>query len=67
MSRFVCPLQTFRGDVGIYLRRNQVRVAKQFLNAAQIRAGIQQMRGVAVSQFMRRQARVQPGNKQIFF
>ena len=42
-------LQTLGGDVSVNLCGDKVRVAEQFLDAAQIRAGIQQMGGVAMS------------------
>jgi len=67
MRLVVGLLQPLRRDVRVNLRRDEVRVAEQFLHAAQIRAGIEQVRGVAVTQFVRGQARVQPGDHQIVF
>ena len=44
---------------------HQVRVAEQFLDAAQICTGIEQMCGVTVSQLVRREARIQPRRRQM--
>ena len=66
MRRVVGPLEAFGGQVGIDLGRDQVGVAEQLLHAAQVRAGIQQMRGVAVPQLVRRQVRVQAGDGEVF-
>ncbi len=49
MRLIVGFLQSFGGEVGVNLRGRQVGVSQQFLHAPQIRAGIQQMGGVAVS------------------
>ena len=62
MRRIVSPLQTLRRDVCVNLRRDEVRVTEQFLHAAQICARVQQMRRVAVAQFMRRQTWIQSGD-----
>ena len=48
VSLVISPLQTVGRQVGVDLRRDQMRMAKQFLNAAQIGAGIENMSGVAV-------------------
>jgi hypothetical protein len=40
--------QTLGGQVRVHLRGHEMRVAQQLLHAAQIRAGIEQMRGVTV-------------------
>ena len=37
-------LQTLRRDVRVNLSRGQARVPKQFLHAAQVRTGVEQMR-----------------------
>ena len=47
--------------MGIDLRGDEVGVAEQFLHAAQIRAGVEQMRGVAVAELVRREVRVEAG------
>ena len=52
-------------NMGVNLRRDQMRMAEQFLDAAQIRAAIQQVRGVTVAQFVRRQFGVQSRTRQI--
>jgi len=67
MRGVVGLLQPLGGDVGVNLRRNEMRVAKQFLHASQIRAGIQQVCRVAVPQLVRRQARIESGDGQILF
>ena len=53
-------LQSLSGDMRVNLRRDQMRVAEQFLHAAQIRARVQQVRRVTVPQLVRRQARIEP-------
>jgi hypothetical protein len=40
-------------------------VTEQFLNAAQIGARIEQMRGIAVTQLVRRDFGIEPGRSQI--
>lgn len=65
MRGIVGFLQTLSRDVGIDLRRGEVRVAEQLLDAAQIRAGVEQMGGITMAEFVRRQARVQPGEGEI--
>ena len=47
--------------MGIDLRGDEVRVAEQFLDAAQISAGVEQMRRVTVTQLVRREARIETG------
>ena len=61
MGLIVGALQSLGRDVGIDLRRDQVGVAQQFLHAAQIRPGVQQVCGETVAQFVRRHVRVQSG------
>ena len=46
--------QAIARHVGINLRGADIRVAEQFLNHAQIRAMLQQMRGKTVTQHVRR-------------
>jgi hypothetical protein len=55
MGGVVGFLQSLGSQVRVDLRGDEVRVAEQFLHAAQVRAGIEQMRGVTVPQFMRRE------------
>ena len=62
MCCVVSLLQPLRRDMRVNLRRDEMRVAEQFLHAAQIRARIQQMRRVTVPQFVRRQTWIQPGD-----
>ena len=66
MRGVVGPLEPFGGQVGIDLGRDQVRVAEQFLHAAQVRARVEQVRRVAVPQLVRRQVRVQTGDGEVF-
>src|SRR5438105_14719428 len=40
---------------------------EQFLNTAQVRARIEQMRGITVPELVRREIRIQTGQRQIFF
>ena len=42
-------LQTFGGDVGVDLSRRQMSMPEHFLHAAQVGAGIQQVRRVTVA------------------
>ena len=65
MRGVVSPFQTLGCDVGINLRRGEMRVAQQFLDAPQIGAGVQQMRGVAVPELVRSEMRIQPGHNKI--
>jgi|SRR5271155_3654430 len=41
MCRVVCVLQPFGRDMRVDLRRDEMRVAEQFLHASQIRARVQ--------------------------
>ena len=67
MRGIVSFLQTLGGNVGIDLRRDEMRVAEQCLHAPQIRAGIQQVRRVTVPQFVRGQAGIESGDDEILF
>ena len=67
MRRVVGLLQPLRRDVRVNLRRDEMRVAEQFLHAAQVRARVEQMRRVAVTQFVRCQTWIKPGYGQIYF
>ena len=53
--------------MGIDLRRDEMRVAEQFLHAPQIRTRVQQVRRVTVPQFVRGQAGIESGNGEILF
>ena len=66
MRLLVRLLQPLGRDVRVNLRRHQMRMPKQFLHAAQIRARIQKMRRITVPQFVRRDGRIQPRQRQIF-
>ena len=53
--------QAAAGDVRVNLRGADVRVAEQFLDHAQIRAVLQQMRRETVPQHVRRDVALNPG------
>jgi len=53
--------------VGVYLGRDQVLVAEQFLDAAQIGSGIEHVGGVAMPQFVRGKVRIETGDGEVFF
>ena len=73
--RLICPGMGFavgfaesgRADVGVDLRGHQAFVAEQFLHAADVGAAVEEMRGEAVAQRMRRGAGVEAGEFQVFF
>ena len=67
MRGVVSFLQPLGGDVGVNLRRDEMRVAEQFLHAPQIRTRVQQVRRVTVPQFMRGQAGIESGDDEILF
>ncbi len=50
-------LQTLRRDVRVNLSRGQARVTEQFLHAAQVRTGVEQMRRVPVPELVSSKAR----------
>ena len=49
----------------INLGGSQMRVPQQLLNTAQIRAGVEQMCGVAVPEFVGRQVGIKAGDNQV--
>ena len=55
----------FGADVCIDLRRTEVGMTEQFLNAAEIGSGIQQMGGERMAQFVRRHIHRKPGGAEI--
>ena len=59
-------LQFLQGNMGVYLRTGQVRVAKQFLNGPQIRPAPQEVGGKRVSQGMRRTLPMDSGLPEAF-
>ena len=67
MGLVVGFFEAVSGDVGIDLGGDQMRVAQQFLDAAQVGARIQKVRGVTVSQLVRREARIETGDGEVFF
>ena len=67
MSGVVGLFQAFSGEMSVNLGGDEVRMAEEFLNTAQVGAGIQQVRGVTVPQFVRGQVRIEAGEGEIFF
>ena len=67
MGLVVGLLEPFGRHVSIRLSRSEVSVTEKFLNTSQIRAGIEQVSGVAVTQFVGRQVRVQASYGEILF
>ncbi len=67
MSLIVGAFETVRGQMGISLSRGQMGMAQEFLDGAQIGAGIEEVRCIAVTQFVRRQVRIQAGYSQVLF
>src|SRR5260370_41983807 len=63
----VAILESLGSHMGVYLRGRQAAVAQKLLDAANIRAAIEQMRREAVPQRMRTRARVQSDPGEIFF
>ena len=59
MRRVVGSLEPFGGQVGIDLGRDQVGVAEQLPDAAQVSATIEQVGRITVPELVRRQVRVQ--------
>ena len=67
MRGIIGALKPLHCQVGINLRRDEVRVAHEFLHAVQVSASVEQMGGVTVPQFVRRQVLVQSGNRKVLF
>ena len=67
VSLVVGALNSFGGHVRVNLRGGEVRVAKQFLYASQIRPRIKHVCRVAVSQLVRCECRVQLAGVEVFF
>src|SRR5262249_24499756 len=65
VSRVVSFLEAIGRDVCVDLRGHQVRVPEKFLHAAQIGAGVEQMRRVAVTKLVRREMRIESGPFQV--
>ena len=60
--RFVIgAFEAVGGDMGIDLRGDEMGVAKEFLYAAEIGAGIEHVRGVAVAEFVRGEVGIEAG------
>ena len=67
MGAVVGAFQAFGRQVGVDLGGGQVRVAEQFLHAAQVGARIQQVGGIAVAQLVRRHGGSSPAMARYFF
>ena len=67
MRLVIGALKSFCCQMSINLSRDQMRVAKKLLHAAQIGARVQQVCRVTMAQFVGRQRRVQTGQRQVFF
>jgi len=67
MRLIVYALESLGGQVGVNLRGDHVRMAKQLLNTAQISACIQEVRRVTVTELMLCQFRSEVGYRQLFF
>ena len=65
VRRVVGSLEPFCGQVGVDLGRDQVRVAEQLLDAAQVGARVKEVGRVTVPQLVRRQVRVQAGKGKV--
>src|SRR5216117_1315934 len=53
--------------MGVKLRGRKMGMAQKLLNAAQVSASVEEVRRVTVPQLVRRETRVQTGERQIFF
>jgi len=67
MGGVVRFFEAFGGEMGINLRRDEVRMAEEFLDAAQVSAGVEEVRGVTVAEFVRGQVWVEAGEGEILF
>ena len=64
--RFVVgSFETLGGDMRVHLGSGQMGMPQQFLNAPEIGPCVQQVGGVTMSQFVRRQTWIQSGNLKI--
>lgn len=59
--------EAFGGDVGVDLGGGELGVTEHFLDAAEVGAGVEQVGGEAVAEFVRRDSRVQPGGQEMRF
>ena len=59
MRLVVNPFQAFGRHVRVHLRRREMRVPEEFLYTPQIGAGVQEMRGETVPEFVRGERGVQ--------
>ena len=65
MGRVVGFFEALNGDVGVDLRGDEVGVAEEFLDAAEIGAAIQEMGGIAMAEFVRGEFGVKSGADEI--
>ena len=66
MSLIIGLFHSLRRNVCIDLSRGERLMAKQFLDASQIRSAVEQMRGEAVSKRMGTDRWIEAGHRQIF-
>ena len=67
MGGIVGFFEALDGDVSVDLRGGEVGVAEEFLDAAEIGAAIEEMRGVTVAEFMRSDRGIEAGAGEISF
>ncbi len=53
MRSLITSVETFRCDMRVNLRRNEMGVAQKLLDAAQIGPGVEDVGGEAVAEFVR--------------
>jgi hypothetical protein len=59
--------EAFSGDVGVDLGGDEVGVAEEFLDAAEIGAGIEHVGGVAVAEFVGGEFWIEADEGEVFF
>jgi len=59
--------EAFGGDVGVDLGGDEMSVAEEFLDAAEVSASVEHMGGVAVTEFVRCEIRIEAGGGEVAF
>jgi hypothetical protein len=67
VSFFVNLFEPLGGDVSVDLSGDEMGVAEKFLHAAKVRPGVEQMSGVAVTQFVGSEFWIEAGEREVFF
>ena len=67
MSLIVRALEALGGEVRVHLSRGEVGMAKEFLDTAEIGAGVEHVRGVTVAEFVGREMGIETSQSEIFF